>query len=152
MVRRETMERNSKSVGSHIIAITLIVLLVLFSVSIIFFGVLFGTVGFFHISKSSYDSIWSIGLFILLLSFVSGFLELFEYLLKIIVTGISAQSKVTILLKYGVELLFLYGSLSIVDDWMESISLSSYSKLFFAILLLIIGHIDSLQNKKHKNK
>jgi hypothetical protein len=152
MVRRETMERNSKSVGSHIMAITLIVLLVLFSASIIFFGILFGTVGFFHISHSSYDSIWSVCLFILLLSFVSGFLELFEYLLKIIITGISAQHKVTVLLKYGVELLFLYGSLSIVDDWMESISLSSYSKLFFAILLLIIGNIDSLQKKKHKNK
>jgi hypothetical protein len=146
------MERNSKSVGSHIMAITLIVLLVLFSASIIFFGILFGTVGFFHISHSSYDSIWSVCLFILLLSFVSGFLELFEYLLKIIITGISAQHKVTVLLKYGVELLFLYGSLSIVDDWMESISLSSYSKLFFAILLLIIGNIDSLQKKKHKNK
>ncbi|RAS72305.1 hypothetical protein A3863_12100 [Priestia endophytica] len=152
MVRRETMKRNSKSVGSHIMAITLIVLLVLFSASIIFFGILFGTVGFFYISNSSYESIWSVCLFILLLSFVSGFLELFEYLLKIIITGISAQHKVTVLLKYGVELLFLYGSLSIVDDWMESISLSSYSKLFFAILLLIIGNIDSLQKKKHKNK
>jgi hypothetical protein len=152
MVRRETMERNSKSVGSHIMAITLIVLLVLFSASIIFFGILFGTVGFFHISNSSYDSIWSVCLFILLLSVVSGFLELFEYLLKIIITGISAQHKVTVLLKYGVELLFLYGSLSIVDDWMESISLSSYSKLFFAILILVIGNIDSLQKKKHKNK
>ncbi|WP_172460255.1 YrvL family regulatory protein [Priestia endophytica] len=146
------MKRNSKSVGSHIMAITLIVLLVLFSASIIFFGILFGTVGFFYISNSSYESIWSVCLFILLLSFVSGFLELFEYLLKIIITGISAQHKVTVLLKYGVELLFLYGSLSIVDDWMESISLSSYSKLFFAILLLIIGNIDSLQKKKHKNK